>query len=237
MDVLTIAPAAETAVTCDWDGLPGENTITKALRLAGEYFSFPPLAVHLEKRIPHEAGLGGGSTDAAGLLRGLAHLIRQPHAAFWHDVAVAVGADVPFFLVGGRARGEGYGERLTPLPDLARQCVLVVQPHDRVSTGAAYAALDAKDYPWREFSDPDTELYNDFERVAPCACGELAERMQGFGASGALLSGSGSAVFGLFESEESAQAAWDGLPPSLVAHGRVCRTLNRRESLVVEVLD
>lgn len=233
---LTLAPADETRLTSNWPDLPMENTLTKALRLAGEYFDIPALHIHLEKRIPHQSGLGGGSSDAAGLLRGLARLIGQPKAPFWNDVAQAVGADVPFFMVGGRARAEGYGEKLTPLPDPPSQALLVVQPPVTVPTGPAFAALDGLDYPWREFPEGG-ELYNDFERVAPCECGELAERMQVLGASGAMLTGSGSAVFGEFATHELAERALRALPSELVLHARVCRTLTRAESLAIEVME
>src|SRR6185503_9925029 len=105
---------------------------------------------------------------------------------FVREVAFAVGADVPFFLVGGRARGTGYGERLEPLPDGARQWLVIVKQAELVSTKEAYAKLDDAPREWREFAD---EMYNDFERVAPCVCGEIAERLQVHGAEGALLSG------------------------------------------------
>lgn len=208
-DVLRFRVAdGEDRIECDWDGLPEENTMTRTLRLVRELIPVPPLHIELEKRIPAESGLGGGSSDAGGLLRALRKIVYPaPPEEFLHDVAAAVGKDVPFFLLGGRARGEGYGERLTPLPDPQGGWYVVVRPHGvGCSTKEAYARLDAMSYPFREFSN-ELDMYNDFERVAPCESLEYIETFGAYGARGALLCGSGSAVFGLFDDENSARMA------------------------------
>jgi len=198
-------------LTCDWEGLPEDNTIAKARRLLSEYGDLPHLWVHLEKRIPHESGLGGGSSDAAGLLRAASSFAMAPFAAIeLHDVAIAVGADVPFFLVGGKARGEGYGEKLTPAPDDPERWLVVAKPDVGCSTAGAYQALDANPYPWRHFPEGD-ELYNDFERVMPCESDDWMEHLQLLGATGVGLSGSGSAVFGFFADQGSAERAHEDL--------------------------
>lgn len=229
-DILNIQIASTTEVTCDWAGMPERNTLTRALSLAHEYAYLPPLHVHLTKRIPAESGLGGGSSDAAGLLRALATIAPEaltPHVC--HEIAAAVGADVPFFLVGGRARGEGYGDRLTSLPDQLRTWLVIVRPNEGVATAEAYRRLDEIDYPWA--SPGENELFNDFERVAPCICGEIAERLQVHGAQGALLSGSGSAVFGVFDGPDAARQARDRLATELGFPAWVAPTLTRKESL------
>lgn len=205
-DTVTLdTDSAETVITSDWEGMPVENTVSKALRLLSELLTLPPLAIHIAKEIPAQSGLGGGSSDAAGLIRGVNRIMGNSLPE--HEqrfIARAVGADVPFFLVGGRARAEGYGDKLTPLDDPATQwLVLAKSPAEWTSTAAAYQALDANPYPWREFGDP-AELYNDFERVADCQVLDRIERLRVLGATGAGLSGSGSAVFGIFESEEAA---------------------------------
>lgn len=234
-DVLTIEHAKEAGFTCNLTTLPLENTVTKALRLVQEASVVPPLHIHLEKRIPVESGLGGGSSDAAGLLRGIDAFLPAPLTkAFKHDVAVSVGADVPFFLVGGRARGEGYGEILTPLPDLEPFWILLVRPSFGCSTPEMFRELDAKQYDWRDFGED--ELYNDFERVAPCGCLELIEEILGAGAKDAGLTGSGSAVFGRFESEDVAKMARQRLA-SAYPFVEVAPTLSRSDSLRVEVLE
>lgn len=236
-DEMTVAVADEDSLTVEGMDLPEENTVTKARRLLREIVTFPPLQIHLQKRIPSQAGLGGGSSDAAGLIRAVQHLATaQAPEAELRSIAAAVGMDVPFFLVGGRARGEGYGQRLTPEPDSAPQWMVVAQPRGvSCATGPAYQALDAQAYTWRDFPSDPSELYNDFERVAPCACTDLIERLQVRGATAAGLTGSGSAVFGFAASEDAAQR----IAEAIGAEGAdtwVCRSLTRAESLKIERL-
>jgi 4-diphosphocytidyl-2-C-methyl-D-erythritol kinase len=218
----------------NWPDLPEANTVSRAIRLLREYGDLDPVFIHLEKVIPHEAGLGGGSSDAAGFLR-IANRIAP--ASFSReqlfDVAVAVGADVPFFLVGGRAKAEGYGERLTPLDDLPTQHLVVLKPDVSCATGEAYRRLDERPYPFRDFPENE-ELYNDFERVMPCECDDWSEHLQLLGARGALLCGSGSAVFGVFDDEAAVERALDDLQARRGIRAWKARTLTRAESLAVE---
>lgn len=207
-DELHIERASQLSFECDDPTVPEDNTVVRAARLMMEVADYPPVHVRLMKHIPSEAGLGGGSSDAAGIIRSARQLMDNPFPDYERKaIAKSIGADVPFFLVGGRARGEGYGERLTALPSLDPvEWYVVAQPADRCNTGQAYATLDKKPYEWREFPADDI-LYNDFERVAPCGSLELIERMQVHGARDAGLTGSGSAVFGRFTTEESASIA------------------------------
>jgi 4-diphosphocytidyl-2-C-methyl-D-erythritol kinase len=209
-DRMTIRRAERTEVTFDSPGVPVENTVTRALSLLSEVIEVPPLAIHVEKHIPTESGLGGGSSNAASVLRAVprmvgAELPEETLAA----LASRVGADVAFFLVGGRARGEGYGERLTPIPSVAEWYV-VTRPSVSCATGEAYRRLDVKAYDWRDFPAGD-ELYNDFERVAPCESLDLIERLLVAGAKDAGMTGSGSAVFGRFGNAEAAEKAAERL--------------------------
>lgn len=194
---------AATCIQCDWDGLPKDNTLTKCLRLVEELVEIPPLSIRLTKRIPAQSGLGGGSSDAAGLLRALRSFSKglvQPQMEF--EVATSVGADVPFFLVGGRAVGEDYGQTLAPLPDLPTSWFVIARPLVGISTAQAYATLDALD---RQVARAPLQWTgNDFELVAPSQCLALKEQMLSLGSVSALLCGSGSAVFGEFQSEAKA---------------------------------
>lgn len=244
-DELRIEPAAQGSFRCDDPHVPPDNTVTKALRLASELVRLPPLRIELIKHIPAESGLGGGSSDAAGLLRALAKIAPIGQGAL-HEIAAAVGADVPFFLVGGRALGEGYGERLTLLDDGLAEWLVVVRPNVGVSTSEAYAKLDAlPDRPIPQAGSELLPLMNDFERVMPCDCEEWEDRLLVHGAIDALLCGSGSAVFGRFESEARARAAAHLLgeewtrsygPPPPLGPVWVTRTLTRSESLRLETL-
>lgn len=225
-DVLTVDTGGTPGITCNWADLPADNTLTKTLRLIGEIANFPPLAIHLEKTIPSKAGMGGGSNNAAGLIRAIDRIVQGkiPEAEL-RAVAVAVGADVPFFLVGGRALGLGYGERLTPLEDLPTQHLVVAMPSGvSCSTPEMFGRLDAMDR-ITDLSETD-EPRNDFELVAPAACLELITRLRGLGARRAGLTGSGAAVFGFFPSEAEAGVvrAAIGVP------SWVTRTLGRSES-------
>ena len=207
-DDLIIEPANELKFECDDPLVPEDNTVIRAARLMMEVADFPPVHVRLVKRIPSEAGLGGGSSDAAGIIRSSKHLMSAPLPDYERKaIAKSIGADVPFFLLGGRAKGEGYGEKLSPLatpnPD---EWYVIAQPDDRCSTKSAYDQLDANPYEWQDFSSEDI-LYNDFERVAPCGSLDLLERLLIHGAKDAGLTGSGSAVFGRFHSEEDANKA------------------------------
>lgn len=226
------SPTGKDLIECNWPGLPANNTMSKALRLVRELVPVAPLHITLEKRIPNEAGLGGGSSDAAGLLRCLMRVM--PHMVTEHfarEVAFAVGADVPYFLVGGYAKVEGYGEIVTPLEDLGEKSLLVVKPSIGMPTGEAYQKLDAAPRPQKEFPDNWQDLYNDFERVAPCECGDIAERLLANGATSASLTGSGTAVFGIFANGDAAQRAKLLLEQERLGKIFPARFLTRKESL------
>lgn len=207
-DEMFIERSDQIEFACDDPSVPADNTVVKAIRLMQEIADFPPVRVKLTKRIPSQAGLGGGSSDAAGVILASKHLMLGALPEYERNaVAKSIGADVPFFLLGGRARGEGYGEKLTKLPSPDPvQWYVVAQPEDRCNTGEAYAQLDQQTYDWRPFPTED-ELYNDFERVAPCGSLDLLDRLKVHGATGAGLTGSGSAVFGVFTDQTAAEKA------------------------------
>lgn len=202
-DTLTIEESEGDETTFSIRDVPARNTVTEAVRLLREHVEIPPLRIHVEKRIPSESGLGGGSSDAAGVLRLLGRDLREETL---REIALKIGADVPFFLVGGRACAEGYGERLTPLPDLPERWLVLARPDEGCPTPEMFRRLDEKPRTFRDFPDEDV-LYNDFERVAPCASLDLIERLLVHGADDAALTGSGSVVFGRFPSPEAAQRA------------------------------
>jgi len=230
-DVMTITDGeGRHQVSFDDPAVPSDNTVIKALRLLSEVLPLPPLRISVEKQIPAESGLGGGSSNAARVIRAAQRIagVSIPTGEL-NGIAQAIGMDVPFFLVGGRARAEGYGEKLTPLTDPVPGWLVVARPNVGSGTGDAYRRLDEAAYEWREFPQMD-ELYNDFERIAPCESLDLIERLMALGARDAGLTGSGSAVFGRFASEAAASAA-----RSLVEapSAWVAKTLSRAESLAM----
>jgi len=226
-DELDFRPSAEINLTCE--GLPDvsekDNIIWKAaLSLAERTGERRGAAITLRKKIPSGAGLGGGSGNAAAALLGLRR--------FWNlnisdadicAIASSLGSDVPFFLMGGAALGKGRGEILAALPDFQPEHLVVIFPGVSVSTASAYQALNlgltsADSDPRIQFflglakngSSWRAGIFNDFETAILPAYPEIAEAksfLEKRGAIAALLSGSGSSVFGFFQSEESARAA------------------------------
>jgi 4-diphosphocytidyl-2-C-methyl-D-erythritol kinase len=168
------------------------------------------VAIRIEKRIPVTAGLGGGSSDAAAVLRCLARACGVRDAAALAEVGLAIGSDVPFFLGDGPAWAGGRGERLTPAA-VARQHLVLLYPADpalAIRAGQAYRWLD-EDRAGRRVARPTRRggpfraslTGNDLE--PPCvrrhpALGGLRGLLIGAGATAALMSGSGPTVFGLF---------------------------------------
>jgi 4-diphosphocytidyl-2-C-methyl-D-erythritol kinase len=178
--------------------------------------------IHLSKKIPIGGGLGGGSSNAASTLRALTDLWELPlREADLHSLATEIGSDVPFFLLGGRARGTGRGEILEPLEDGPEEWLVLVFPRFSLSTAVVYGALAA---PALTDSAAATNLRgsdsgggpdrNDLEPAAESLRGELRRfraALSDSGATSARLSGSGSTVFGLFGDEESARRATEWL--------------------------
>jgi 4-diphosphocytidyl-2-C-methyl-D-erythritol kinase len=203
--------------------LPERNTVTRAWTLMREYTHLPPLSTKLRKRIPAEAGLGGGSSDAAGFLKAANRLALHPvKAGDLREIALAIGADVPFFLDGPRARGEGYGEILISLPPLPETWVVLAKPSIGCPTAEMYERLDQIEEPFREWED--LLLYNAFERVAPSACLALLDWLRRKGLR-AGLSGSGSAVFSFASSENEAERIREEVPSELASWTAVAPTL------------
>lgn len=202
-----------------------------------------PSGVHvrLDKRIPAEAGLGGGSADAAMTLLGLARLWRLPlDLPTLSRLAARLGADVPFFLAGGTALGLGRGDDIYPLVDLPATSVVVVRPSFGVSTVDAYQWFDADVRRMRRERSRRIPagwpawavgLQNDLEPPVADRHPTIARIKQALidaGAVAAAMSGSGSAVFGLFERGDAARrTAADLARPGWQI---VCtRTLTRRQ--------
>ena len=196
----------------------------------------------LTKRIPVGRGLGGGSSDAAAALVGLLRLTGKRIAgARFLEIASGLGADVAFFLHGGRALGIGRGDEIYPLPDLPRRPVLVVSPHEiAVPTKDAYQWLSQEltneDGPTKLmrfcalcWSPQGGVLSNDFEAAVfpryPRLAAIKRELLQQ-GAAEASLAGSGSAVFGVYQHPAKARRAARAFPKDQVF---LCSTLSRAE--------
>ncbi len=208
--------------------IPGVNIVARAARLALEAMrASGSVAIRLEKRIPMGAGLGGGSSDGASVLLTLPALAgRKLPVPALVDLAAALGSDVPFFLLGGTAVALGRGTELYPLPERPAAFGLVVSPGIHVSTPGAYRDLDAargltsgplqniissfESFAWGEPGSSPERCGNDFESVVfrryP-RLKALQRKLGSLGADPAMLSGSGSALYGVFSSRGAAQRA------------------------------
>jgi 4-diphosphocytidyl-2-C-methyl-D-erythritol kinase len=222
-DELLYEPAAAFSFACDRPDLDGDdNLIVRAARAIG----FPKAAVRLIKRIPTQAGLGGGSSDAATFLLLAASGRLGPVEHFdLPGIARSLGSDVPFFLAECAALVEGTGERVTPLGNPPPWWTVVVAPPAAISTAQAYAAIDALDRETRprntspslaagtalqraDFAATQTELCNDFQSIA-CerepAIAKAFDALRAAGAERPLLCGSGACVFALTERRSDAE--------------------------------
>lgn len=178
------------------------------------------LHMHIEKNIPHQAGLGGGSADAAAVLHGLNHLLDNPLSlSQLCEIGVDIGADLPFCLHGGTCFVQGIGEKVTKINPLPSCFFVVVKPDFGISTKQAYAQFDHNRQLFTmdcgemlhaiKIQDTDCiakNLYNALETADVHTPVEtIKQKLLQLGAKGALMSGSGSAVFGLFEDQGIAQ--------------------------------
>jgi len=197
------------------------NTCHRAAALFMDWAGAPKgIRIRIRKRIPAEAGLGGGSSDAAATFKGLMALTgRIPARETLLGMAARVGADVPFFTLGAPAMAEGFGERLTPVEWGVPFHALIVKPPFGLSTREAYANLrrGTEDPPvaaeipaFRTWEDLVPAVNNDFEGAWEGVRPEIRAikgELLSAGARAAGLCGSGSAVFGLFESAEGVRGA------------------------------
>ena len=216
-------------------GLQERNTTYlawKALqRLTGEEL---PVKVTLRKEIPAGAGLGGGSANAAAVLVGLSELFGLGlRVDELRGIGAGIGADVPFCISGGTALGEGVGEILTPLPAPPAHLLLVAKPQSSADTGKIYHAYDeARTASIRSVERVVSALRsgsvpalasaigNDLAPVTGCFIPEVAtlgRTLLASGALGASMSGSGTAVFGIFDDAEAAGIAKDTINAPFIA--------------------
>ena len=237
------------AVTCDEPDIPTDrrNLVWKAASLlhhvsTGKTSAPRDLAIDVRKRIPAEAGLGGGSADAAMTLLALNALWKLDlDLGTLTRISARLGADVPYFLVGGTALGLGRGDDIYPLADMPPVHVVILRPGFGVSTADAYRWFDEEQR--RPLKEPpprrvppgwpawSATLRNDLERAVVGhhpAIARIRQSLLDAGATFAAMSGSGSAVFGLFERADAARRTANDLarPGWLSLH---TKTLSRRE--------
>lgn len=224
-DEITVEPSGtdNAVIRCDDPAVPCDerNIVYKAWRLFRGLYGKPfGAAVDIRKHIPLEAGLGGSSTDGAAVLLALNELAGKPFSEDTLAAAsVKLGADVPFCMTGGTAVCKAIGEEITPIP-CADFAVVIVKPEFSCSTAEAYRVYDGSPIPekpgFAEYAaaisgSPEAAakgLYNVFETLyADERISEIKRELLNAGASGACMSGSGSAVYGVLGSLDEAKAA------------------------------
>lgn len=231
-DEITFEESDKLSLTCNIENIPtGEtNLIIKAANVLRNEFDVKKGArIYLEKRIPAPGGLGGGSSNAAVALFGLATL--------WNldvefeklvEIGTKLGSDVPFFFYGGTAFGIGRGTEIVSMEDFDEKFLLIVTPNIEVSTAEAFARINAP-YLTNEtsksilkicqneadrFKSRQKTLSNDFEKSVfefQPEIGRVKEKLLNLGAQQAVLSGSGASVFAIFDKEETRQATLKAL--------------------------
>ena len=211
------------------------NLVWKVAKLLKEkYKTSSGVSINLEKNIPVAAGMAGGSTDAAVTFIALNELwnLGLSREDMCND-AVALGADIPYCILGGTALAEGIGEELTILPDMPECRILIAKPAIDVSTGWVYKTLDSKeiaDHPDIDgmikeiksgnLSGITKKMGNVLQTVTVPeypVISEIKKIMNENGAMEAMMSGSGPTVFGIFDSEESAKRAYEHIKNSGIA--------------------
>lgn len=213
-------------LSCDRDDIPSDER-NIAYKAARAYLDAAGLqakvCISIQKRIPSGAGMGGGSADAAAVLAVLDRHFGAIDEKKLYEIALSVGADVPFCLAGGTKLCKGIGEEIFDCTSVSGCCFLVVMPDFTCPTGEAYKKYDnapvAQHGELSQFTQSLSDigfakkLYNAFEKLY---CDERIEdikkRLLSAGAEGAALTGSGAAVFGVFSDEERAAEAAKLLP-------------------------
>lgn len=218
-------------IICNDPNVPTDesNIVYKAVVKFCEFTNtkLPDLTIDIDKNIPVEAGLAGGSADAAAVIVALNKLFDKGlDADALCDIGEEVGADVPFCILGGSMIAEGVGNILTPLPHMPECYIAVVKPHSSISTKYAYELVDEGKPSFRDdYTDKVAEaicdndldaiannLYNQFETVTDLPeVDKIKSIIKNYRAKGSLMSGSGSAVFGLFDNKGDADDALDEL--------------------------
>ena len=221
-------------LSCSKDGIPTDsrNLAWKAAKVFLDAAGKDPngIEIHINKNIPSEAGLGGGSADAAAVLRALNNHYNQPFSIQeLASLGAAVGSDVPFCTVGGTAMVEGRGEHVRSLPDMPKCAFVVCKPDFSASTPALYRKLDEIEIADRpdnvtieqaisrgDLNQVAASLCNVFEPAVGMDYPELyhiKDRFSSLGAMAQLMSGSGSSVFALVKDMGEATEIYRALEP------------------------
>lgn len=231
-DVLEFVPSKQLQFALSGIAIPGnekDNLVLKAYKLLRKDFSLPDLSVHLHKIIPMGAGLGGGSADAAFMLKMLNHEFQLfLDDSILEEYAAQLGSDCPFFIQNKPAIARGTGTDLKTITfDLKGYWLVLIKPDVHISTQEAYAGVSPKPSEVdleelilsKDFGRWKAELVNDFEAsifLKYPSLGELKSKLYESGAVYAAMSGSGSTIFGIFENEPNLSGFFTKWTPKII---------------------
>lgn len=231
-DTVTVekTDSGEITLSCSVDGIPldEKNIAHKAARAFFEYTGIENcgIHIHIEKMIPSEAGLAGGSADGAAVLKALNEIFNTKLSErVLCRIGKKFGADVPFCIMGGTCLAQNIGEVLSPLPDIPDYYFVLAKPKMGVSTKEAFSLVDTADYIKKPKRDEMliAAANEDFEKMLKLAANvfeqviEVPERveikkiMRESNAKISLMSGSGPTVYGIFENKEDAESCAEKL--------------------------
>lgn len=252
-DIITVekTEGEEITVSCDTKGVPTDksNIVYKCAESFFEHAGIEKnrgIHIHIEKHVPFCAGMGGGSGDGAAVLVALNKIFKTDYPEkVLCRIGVKVGADIPFCIIGGTCLVLDTGAVVAPLPDLGEYPIVVVKPEDGVSTKEAYAAVDAVENMRHPKNNEMLELLADGDSEnALKLCSNVFEQafdirgrvdvkaiMNKCGAAAACMTGSGSAIFGIFKEKKDAEKCVEQLGTDF---GRVY--LCKPESVGVEII-
>ena len=224
----------------DFFGEPEDNLVLKAIRIFEKFTGKKVyLDIFLKKNIPSGAGLGGGSGNAAGTLKVLNHIFRESpkekyllHPIKLFEIALELGSDVPFFLNPSPCEISGRGEKINPLHDYPKLFVIIIKPHFSISSLEAYINCIPKEQKIspsvKSIDNLKNYMNNQFEAsLFPQfpVLSEMKSLLLQYGAFGALVSGSGSAVFGVFREKKMQNQALEKLSCLQIGEIFSCETL------------
>ncbi len=234
-DIVTVEKASELSMTCSDASLPTDEK-NLCIKAAKRFFEMAGIdggaVIHVEKNIPVSSGLAGGSTDGAATLKALNEIYGNPlSGSELYALGAALGADVPFCMKGGCVLCRGIGEDMTEIESACEYSIVIARAGEGVSTPKAYGALDEKygeelarpfgsvDNMLRALSRGDIsavagEMLNTFESVVlptHSEAREAVEYLKSADSLGAMMSGSGPAVFAVFDDQDKAEKAAEHL--------------------------
>lgn len=222
---ITLKKDTEISITSNARFIPTDDKNT-AIKAAKEFFEYTKIKsgvqIHIKKSVPIKAGMAGGSADAAGVIVGLNYMYdTQLSMAQMCEIGLKAGSDVPFMLIGGTKRVQGTGDIITPCPSMPRCHFVICMPQKGVSTPQAFAAYDSLGektevqtkkligaIQTKNLGDIAKYMANDLEKAAGSQETQpIKQELIELGALGSVMTGSGAAVFGLFDDEEKAKKA------------------------------